>query len=107
MIEGQLALTLSHIDSVRRLQRDLRRSLLRQELYLDTEIMQREPREPVYEDPRLKERDMLRDRLRRVEHERRRLALVEEESLRGLHDRLLEVLNRHLTFTGRSLPHST
>ena len=93
-LERQLGLTLSHIDSVRCVHRDLQRSLLRQELNLDTEIMQREPTDPVYQDPRLKERDMLRDRLRRVEHERRRLALVEEESLRGLHDRLAETLNR-------------
>ena len=80
---------------VRHLRRErTRQSLLAQELYLDTEIMQREPSEPVYEDSRLKERDTLRDRLRRIEHERRRLALLENETLRGLHDRLLEVLNQ-------------
>ena len=94
MIEGQLALALGHIDSVRRVHRDLRGSLLAQELYLDTEIMQREPRPPFYEDPRLKERDMLRDRLRRIEHERRRLALLENETLRGQHERLLDVMNQ-------------
>ncbi len=93
-LERELALTVSHIESARDLHANLRRGLLRQECYLDTEIMQREPREPVYDDPRLPERDKLRDRLRDVDKERRRLALQENETLRNLNDRLLTGLNR-------------
>ena len=40
-------------------------------------------------------RDRLRDRLRTVEKERRRLLISEEEQFRPLHDRLLTLLNRH------------
>ncbi len=56
--------------------------------------MQREPRDPVYRDPHLRERDVLRDRLRWIEHERRRLVLLENEAMRGFQDRLLELLNK-------------
>ena len=91
----EVALTVDQIDGLRKSHEKVRRNLLRQECYLETEITQREPRPPVYEDPRLPERDRLRDRLRAVEKERRRLLLSEEESLRPLHDRLLLLLNRH------------
>ena len=91
----EMALTLDQIEGVRRAHDNSRRSLLRQECYLDTEITQREPRPPVYEDPRLPERDRLRDRLRAVERERRWLLLSEVEQLRPLHDRLLSLINRH------------
>ena len=91
----EMALTLDQIDGLRRSHEKVRRNLLRQECYLETEITQREPRPPVYEDSRLPERDRLRDRLRAVEKERRRLLLSEEEALRPLHDRLLSLFNRH------------
>ena len=87
----EVALTVDQIDGLRKSHEKVRRNLLRQECYLETEITQREPRPPVYEDPRLPERD----RLRAVEKERRRLLLSEEEALRPLHDRLLSLLNRH------------
>lgn len=91
----EMALTVDQLEGIRKVHDKARRSLLRQECYLDTEITQREPRPPVYEDPRLPERDRLRDRLRAVEKERRKLLLSEEEQLRPLHDRLLTLLNRH------------
>ncbi len=90
-----MALTLDQLEGIRKVHDKARRSLLRQECYLDTEITQREPRPPVYEDLRLSERDRLRDRLRTIEKERRTLLLLEEEELRPLHDRLLTLLNRH------------
>lgn len=95
VLERELRLTLEHIDRVREIHENLRRNLLRQECYLDTEIMQRSPRPPYYIDDRLKERDRLRDRLRLIESERRRLTLVEEEQLRPLREQLLTLLNRH------------
>lgn len=94
-LERELALTLSHIQRVRALQQQLHLNLLRQECYLDTEIMQREPRPHNYVDYRLPERDRLRDKLRQLEHERRHLAIVYVERLQPLHDRLLTLLNRH------------
>lgn len=93
-LECELALVISHIDSVRSAHENLRRNLLRHECYLSTEILQRTPPEPVYYDPRLPERDKLRDRLRDIDKERRRLALLEDETLRGLRDRLSDAINR-------------
>ena len=94
-LERELALTVSQIDGVRRMHRQLRRDLGRIECYIDTEIIQREPRDPVYTDPRLPERDMLRARLLKIEHERRRLTLIENDKLRELQDRLLSLISKH------------
>lgn len=93
-LEQAIALTLDQIESVRRVHKKIRRDLLRIECYIDTEIMQREPRIPVYKDERIAERDMLRGRLLNIEQERRRLELIEEEKLRSLHDRLVALMNR-------------
>ena len=90
----EVALAIDQIDGVKRLHRKLERDLIRVECYIGTEILQREPPIPVYEDPRLPERDMLRARLLKIGQERRRLDLAEEEKLRSLHDRLLTLLNR-------------
>ncbi len=95
LVDREMALTLDQLNRTRALHGRLRHSLLVQELYLDTEIMQREPREPVYIDERLPERDRLRDRLRAVDKERRKLAMEEESRLQTLHDRLLSVVNKH------------
>ena len=57
-------------------------------------IMRREYSIPVYKDDRIAERDMLRGRHLNIERERRRLELIEEEKLRGLHDRLVALMNR-------------
>ena len=94
-LQRELALALDHIDSVHLLHENLRRNLLRHECYLSTEILQREPRgSQVYRDERLPERDRLRDRLREIDAERRRLAMWHEEHLARLHDRLLTLFNR-------------
>ena len=93
-LEQAIALTLDQIESVRLVHKEIRRNLLRIECYIDTEIMQREPRIPVYRDGRLAERDMLRARLLNIEQERRRLELIEDEKLRSLHDRLMALMNR-------------
>jgi hypothetical protein len=90
-----MALALDHIQGVRWLHKNLRRGLLRLECYIDTEIMQREPRPPFFYDERLPERDMLRARLLKIEQERRRLAVAEVERLQPLHDRLLTLVLRH------------
>ena len=68
-LERKIALTLNQVDCVRNVHKKLRLDLLRTECRIDTEIMQREPRDPVYEDPRLPERDMLKARLLKIERE--------------------------------------
>ncbi len=94
MLRRDIALTVNQIDDFRKLHERLRRNLHRIECYIQTEITQREPREPVYEDRRIAERDMLRARLLNVEQERRRLAVSEEERLQAMHGRLLALMNK-------------
>ena len=100
-IAGEIALTLDQIRSVRRLHEHLRRELTRVECYIETEIIQREPRIPVYEDRRIAERDMLRGRLLAIGQERRRLAMAEEEKTHAAHSRLLMLTNRRNALTQR------
>ncbi len=94
-LEQDIALVADHIHELRMLNHTLLRSLLRVECYIDTEIMQREPREPVYVDERLAERDRLRNKLQKLEEERRRHAVTYREKMQELHDRLLSLLQRH------------
>lgn len=100
-IASRIALTLEQIHSLRRVNNDMRDSILREDLFISTEIIQREPRPPVYADPRLPERDMLRGQLMRLERERRQLSLVEERDVRGLHDQLLGLLNEWRAVSGK------
>jgi len=93
-LERRIALALGQLSETRKAHERLRASITRDELYLETEILQRTPRPPVYEDPRLRERDMLRGRLLKLSQERRRLSLVEVDALRELEGRLLELLGR-------------
>ena len=94
-LERQVALTLDQLAQTRTLHEDLRRSLLRQECYTDNELNDMEQRTPKYSPYRFPEREKLQRRLIKFEEERRRLALKEDEQLRGIHDRLLELVNRH------------
>ncbi len=97
IVERDLALAMSHIRSVRRVHEQLRRDLTRVECYIETEIIQRGPRIPVYVDRRIGERDMLRARLLTIGQERRRLALAETEKMQALHDRLQMLMNRSMS----------
>ena len=99
IIEQEIALVVNHIDRLRAVHKNLHRSLLRIECYVDTEIIQREPREPVYIDYRLAERDRLRNRLFKIEEERRKLAVAHEDKLQTLHERLLSLMHRQSQLT--------
>ena len=94
MLDREVELTLDHLDRLRGVHDRIRRGLLRHECYLDTEIIQREPRPPVYTDSRLPERDRLRDRLRKVDEERRRWAVQYAKDRQILLDRLLVLVGR-------------
>ena len=93
-------MALEQIDRLRQTHEWVRRSMLRQELFIDTQIIRRTPRDPVYLDPRLPERDMLRGRLLALEAERRRLASTEEKELRSLQERLVEHVIQWRTLQG-------
>ncbi len=94
IVEREVALTLDHLDELRQVHRRIHRSLIRHECYLGTEIIQREPTPPAYEDPRLPERDRLRDRLRKIDEERRRWAAQYAKECQTLLDRLLSLVGR-------------
>ena len=96
-IERELALTLDHIDRARELHDKLRLSLLRVECYVDTELTHMEQRTPKYSPYRFPEREKFQRRLFQIEHERRRLALIEEEQLQTLQSRLLSVMQERDT----------
>ena len=99
IVEQEIALVLNHIDRLRAVHKNVHRSLLQIECYVDTEIIQREPREPVYIDYRLAERDRLRNRLLKIEEERRKLAVAHEDKIQTLHDRLLSLMQRQSQLT--------
>jgi hypothetical protein len=87
MIARQLALTLDEIAQVRRLHRELERSLLVTECYIDTGLLQ---------GPDPGERARLHAQLLTIATERRRLAMTKNDQLRALHQRLLELLNKQV-----------
>ena len=91
-LERRLALALDHLDTTRKTHARIRRSLDEQEASIRIEIRRREPRPPVYADPRLPERDMLRGRLLRLGQERRRLLAVEHAGIRDAQDRLAQLV---------------
>jgi len=90
-----MALTLDQLDRTRDLHGRIKQHLLRVECYIDTEIIQIAPREPVYIDERWHDRQALKRQLMLLDQERRRLALAEEEKLQGLHHRLLTLWSRY------------
>ena len=102
IVEQEIVLVVNHIDRLRAMHENLHRSLLQIECYVDTEIIQREPREPVYIDYRLAERDRLRNRLFKIEEERRKLAVAHEDKIQTLHDRLLSLMQRQSLLTSHN-----
>ncbi len=95
LIERDMALTLDHLDRLRDVHAEIRSSLMRHECELGTAILRREPPPPVYEDPRLPERDRLRDRIRHLDEERRRWSVQYVRDRQAILDRLSSLANRH------------
>jgi len=100
-LREQIALTLDQLDRTRDLHGRIRRNLLRVECYIDTEIIQISPREPVYIDERWHDRQALKRQLMFLDQERRRFALAEEERLQELHHRLLTLWSRYRQLSQR------
>ncbi len=100
IIRHDIQLTLDHVNGLRGLQREQLRSILRIECYTDTELMNTDPKPSQYFFTRRPDREKLRERLARLEQERRRLSLSMVERIQTLHDRLLILLNRHAQLTG-------
>lgn len=94
-IEHELTLLLDQIDQARKLERSFAGSLLKNECYIDTELMQMEMRTPRYSPYRFPERDKLQRRLLEIEKERRNSATAQVDRLQALHQRLLALLGKH------------
>lgn len=95
VLARQIALALDHLDRSRCLHESMLRQLLRIECYIDTELMQRAPRPHSYIDVYRPERDRLKDKLLRLEDERRRLALLHHDRTAQIFDRLLALVHQH------------
>jgi hypothetical protein len=93
-IEQQIALTLEQLQQVRALHKDLERNLLQLECMVDTDILQLEPRPLDSVDQHREQRFSLKNRLLKIDAERRALARVQLEKEQALHEKLLTLLRR-------------
>jgi hypothetical protein len=94
-IRRQIALTVEHRGRQRELHERQLRRLLRIECHVDTDLMQLEQRIPRYTPYHFPEKEKLKERLFRIETERRNLTLRLEEKNQSLEDRLLNLLDKH------------
>ena len=94
-IAAEIALTLDQIDQTRILHHEIRRSLLRGECYVRTDYLRLMSQHRTYQDEWFVERQILKDRLRAVEKERRNLAHNDDATLQNLQVRLLSLMNQH------------
>ncbi len=98
-MEREIALTLDHLNRVRKLHDDERHRLRQLECTVNTDRLQIEPRGPVYVDRHTIHRQILKSRLFKIDDERRHLNLHESKEVQGLQDRLLQLLNTHALLT--------
>ena len=101
ILEEEAALVLHQIDESCARERAAMDSLLQEECYIGTELLQMEQRTPRYSPYRFPEREKLLRRLGQLSQERRRFTIAHAERLDGLHNRLLELVGKHrqVTFT--------
>jgi hypothetical protein len=90
----EISLALSELDRARDLHERLCRSLSHQESYvnLDMRYLNR-PKYPVF--PVHERRDHLKQKLARIEKERRQIEAVDQQRIQILHERLLSLWHKH------------
>ena len=96
VLEKEIALTLGHIEAVRNLHEARRRSLVRAECYVMTELLQIEKHKYSYTLFHFPEQQKLQTMLFKIEQDRQRAAAHEVERLQGLEDRLLNLVSKHI-----------
>ena len=96
----QIAFVQEQIQQSRSLDEALRHHLLQDECAINTELIQMEQRTPRYSPYRYPEREKLQRRMQSLRHEERQLVVQHHQRLSQLHDRLLELLNRHDQLAG-------
>lgn len=97
MIEREMALTLDHIDKLRRHDRRIRHELLERECDIETRITRLCPLPHIYVDPHWAARNKLINQLTnvlvRIEEHQHRAAVDYDRRMQTLHDRLMQLLN--------------
>lgn len=91
----EMALTLEHIDKLRELHEQLKRRILRSDCYVGSDLLTLDSYQPRQYRYTFKIRDNLKNKLLKLEVERRQLTRSFEEQLQTLHDRLLKVVRKH------------
>ena len=95
VLELQIAFQFEQLERLREVHRDQLRGILHAECYVDTDLMQLDSYAPAkiwhY---RLGARDNLKNKLLRLDEERRRLLLWYEREMRDLGSRLLQLVSR-------------
>ena len=95
MLKREIALSIEQIEKIRQIHEKQLQSLLEDECFVNSELMQMEQRTPRYSPRKYPEREKLQRRLLGLKAERRKLHANLEEKLRPLEDRLLSLLNKH------------
>ncbi|QNN23342.1 hypothetical protein HED60_14000 [Planctomycetales bacterium ZRK34] len=95
VVEREMAMTLSQMDHLRHVRWRMRRQMFQLELRIDTRLIQLTPRSQLQPDYHQERRAKLRDKLEKLDQERRKLDLEHEKQLRPLQDRLIILFNRH------------
>lgn len=94
ILRQDIALTLEHLYRHRMMHKNQLHSLLKTECNIDTELWEVYRRTPIKSLDPLPDRALLRKQLQKIEQERRRLSFSYEEGMKGLHSRLLELVQK-------------
>ena len=94
IIIKDIALTLDHIEGLKKVHENIRKNLVRLECYIGTDLLQLEPKPHDYDNHNRSDRNTLKGRLLKIEEERRKLSVEEEEKLQKLHEKLLSLLHK-------------
>lgn len=95
VIEREISLILDHLDRIRQLYQIQKKQMIRLECRIGTQIKQLYPKTPYSIDTRWKDRERLQGKILKIEQERRKLKLIQQEQIRQLYDQLLKAMNRY------------
>lgn len=98
-LERQIALILEQLESTSRTHALVRNSLRSDELGIRSELGLQAPN-PTYNAGQQAAHDLLTGRLLRLEQEKRRIALTQDQQRRELTNRLLELVEQHQVLIG-------
>jgi len=93
--QGNKRVTLDHVDNLKSLHEKLQRSLLRSECYVGSDLLKLVSYNPRIYAAQFKVRDNLKNKLLKIEIERRKLTLTMDHDLRNMMDRLFNLLVKH------------